>query len=1455
MEKYFVTQPRVVYVLEIDDKKHKGLLKVGDIFISNEEAVAYAKPEDLKELTREKLKVRKWAENLNFKIIDAAISTFANPGDPNKRLAYNARQIIDILQDSGYEPVYLNRDKYGPKDIWIAAGMDKIKLAIEAAKQNRKTIEGKPEPGMKPIRFRPEQTDAITAAIKKFSTKTGKKFLWNAKMRFGKTLSALEVARRLGQKDEKNPDRPLVKTILIVTHRPVVDEGWHQDFKKIFFDQLDLYSYGSRNLEDEGSEGDFRKLIKGVKNDGKRLVFFVSMQYLRLSTLVGGENDDPIKKEIMNYDWDMVVVDEAHEGTKTVRGDKVIKTLKKENTLMLSLSGTPFNLYDDFKEEEIYTWDYVKEQAAKAKWEDENYGDPNPYAELPHMNIFTFDLSKILENNVDEFEDFKFNEFFRTWTGEIKKDGAQMPVGAKGKFVHVEEVKKFLDLLVSAKEGSNYPFSTDEFREKFRHTFWIVPGVKEAKALEKLLEEHDVFGHGNFKIVNVAGEGNMEDYNQEALKSVRKAIENNNYTITLSCGKLTTGVSVPEWTAIFYLKGSEMTTAATYMQSIFRVQTHAVLEGEQKREAYVFDFAPSRALRVVAETSKYAARAKGSGSMKFIKGSQEEEKEELTNFLKFCPVISLDNGSMAPYKADKLFAQLKDVYVARAVQSGYADNSLYSSDSLIHLDEKGLKALSNIANKIGSTPNLPKPSKINVGARPMTEEEKRRAKEAEKKKREGKPLTPEEIEAREKAKKEREEKKARISVLRGISIRIPLLVYGAEIKEGHEDEELSIENFTTLVDQQSWDEFMPKGITKADFDAIRESYDSTVFLEAAKRIQSLTRAADSMDVEERIERIATIFSYFHNPDKETVLTPWRVVNMHMADTLGGWCFYNEDYSAPNVVTKTENGSEIEYQWPRFVDQGNVTRDVFGNYDARLLEINSKTGLYPLYLAYSLYRLWKSEYKKYGLIEKPERDDKVIWDSILKENLFVVCKTPMARAITRRTLVGFRKHDDGRQIQVNAVCPEWEIAVKDLVKTNLMKKDQLGNNPDRKVKCDLVTILRHKPSVFETDVVNPSWWERGGREEGNKDDKVKIKLDRKTIGNMIKFDAIVGNPPYQLNDGSGASDDASNPIYQEFIKSSNGITIHYCSLISPSKWMFGSKPALKSFRKIMMEDPHLRKIIDFENDREIFPNAHNDGGICYFLYDKGYSKNGLLTYRLKLINGDIIEEARTLKEGNSDIIIRDSRRVSIISHANKDITKTGISFKNIVHPTKPFGIRKDIFNKPERYPNANIQDEYYDGAVKIYGVKGIKGGARRKIAYIKRETCIKNIDFIDRYKLFFTTSFSTNALNPPEDIVAGPGEVCTETFLMIGPFKTEEMRNNCHTFFKTNFFKILLYFGRGTMQVAPDVFRFLPLPDFNSNNPDIDWNKSVAEIDQQLYKKYGLDQQEIDFIESMFKSMK
>ena len=227
---------------------------------------------------------------------------------------------------------------------WYCCDLETAKKAIKAVKDGMSSLKpGDITQEQTPIVFRPEQSKAIEMTIKQFGRSN--QMLWNAKMRFGKTLSALEVVKRQGY-----------QRTLILTHRPVVDEGWFEDFKKIFYDRND-YHYGSKNKGEQ-----YDKLEK-LAAKGDSYVYFASMQDLRGSDLVGGKFEK--NSEIFDTPWNLLIVDEAHEGTQTELGKSVVSELVKPDTKVLRLSGTPFNLLDDYSENEIFTWDYVMEQRAK----------------------------------------------------------------------------------------------------------------------------------------------------------------------------------------------------------------------------------------------------------------------------------------------------------------------------------------------------------------------------------------------------------------------------------------------------------------------------------------------------------------------------------------------------------------------------------------------------------------------------------------------------------------------------------------------------------------------------------------------------------------------------------------------------------------------------------------------------------------------------------------------------------------------------------------------------------------------------------------------------------------------------------------------------------------------------------------------------------------------------------
>lgn len=598
MEKFDCTYKyKLIYVFSMPYDTHKGLLKIGEATLTTDTKPEFLTPNcrELNQAAIARIKGYTATASVQFKLEHTELAILTKDGHD---FTFKDKDVHKVLMNSGVHKVQPNG---ATGEEWFATSLDIAINAIKAVKEGKSTLssaEKSPaEQTVAQIDFRDEQEAAIEQTIKAF--KKENEMLWYAKMRFGKTLTALEVVRRLQY-----------RRVIIVTHRPVVSDGWSTDFDKIFYKGSSEHEYSfelktndSAYTFDEKIDLENDLKIRRLDKNGDYFLYFASIQDLRGSGRVGGKFNK--NNAVFDLDWDLIIIDEAHEGTQTELGDQVIKQLRKAKTKVLALSGTPFNLLDKFGEDNVYTWDYVMEQEKKAKWDAEHYGDHNPYADLPQMHIYTYDLGEKLKKYVsDEYDTkaFNFREFFRVWSrGPHGK--REIPQGAvEGNFVHEADVRSFLDLMAKDDKDSIYPFSTDAYRNMFRHTLWMVPGVKEARALSEMLRHHPVFMH--FGIANVAGEGDTyeEDHAKDALELVRSTIRNNKYSITLSCGKLTTGVTVPEWTAVLMLSGSYSTAASQYMQTIFRVQSAGSIDGKQKTDCYVFDFAPDRTLKVLTET-------------------------------------------------------------------------------------------------------------------------------------------------------------------------------------------------------------------------------------------------------------------------------------------------------------------------------------------------------------------------------------------------------------------------------------------------------------------------------------------------------------------------------------------------------------------------------------------------------------------------------------------------------------------------------------------------------------------------------------------------------------------------------------------------------------------------------------------------------------------------------------
>ena len=577
---------KVIYVFTIDDQVHKGLVKIGDATLHTNTPIDQLTP-DSRELNQAALKRIKAYTNTagltpHLLHSEIAVRNVKYKDGSMKVEAFRDYDVHKILKNSGIDNVQLG-ESTGKE--WFPVDLETAEKAINAVKHNYANLSNTDIVKYSPIIFRPEQAACIAKVVKHF--KKANRFLINAKMRYGKTFVSLEIVKQCKFK----------KTI-ILTHRPVVDAGWYEDFTKIFYG-MKGYIYGSKSTG---------YTVEQLLLSGKNFIYFASIQDLRGSSEVGGKFDK--NNIVFKTIWDCVIVDEAHEGTTTTLGEDTVNAVVKEGTetKLLALSGTPFNILTEYDESSIYTWDYIMEQECKSEWDKLHFGDHNPYDELPELRIYTYSLGDVLHNsNYITFEDkaFNFHEFFRVFTGDFDKDYSYMPEGAKvGDFVHEADVWSFLNLMTTENEKSQYPYSNTKYRSLFKHSLWIVPGVKEARALKKLMLKHKIFGNGMFDIINVAGSGDEEEKSEEALKKVRAAIkkakESDSYTITLSCGKLTTGVTVKEWTAVFMLAGSYSTSAANYLQTIFRVQSPCNENGKIKETAYVFDFAPDRTLKMVS---------------------------------------------------------------------------------------------------------------------------------------------------------------------------------------------------------------------------------------------------------------------------------------------------------------------------------------------------------------------------------------------------------------------------------------------------------------------------------------------------------------------------------------------------------------------------------------------------------------------------------------------------------------------------------------------------------------------------------------------------------------------------------------------------------------------------------------------------------------------------------------
>ena len=578
---------------------------------------------------------------------------------------------------------------------WFECSADDVRAVIDHIKKGTP-----PESLLHKLSFkmRPEQKAAVKETAAYFTAHADKSnpphFLWNAKMRFGKTFAAYQLAKRMGW-----------SRVLVLTYKPAVEAAWrtdlesHTDFKGWRFQGKD----GKRHDLDDPTE----------------LVWFASFQ----DVLGTDEDGNPKEKneDLYLVEWDAVIIDEYHFGAwrdaarslylsdpeTGTAGDSSEKAALDNPDLdedfaeileealplavrnYLYLSGTPFRALTqgEFLEDQVFNWTYSDEQRAKTAWTDPV---PNPYASLPRMHLLVYEMpDKLREVALNNLSEFSLTEFFRTERGDDN-----LP-----RFLHEQEVQKWLDLLrgqditglwanVSSLNRPPLPYEDMNLLQALQHTVWYLPSVDACLAMRDLLHAaHNVF-YKDYDVVVAAG--TQAGMGEKALPPVKGAIGSvpqDTKTITLSCGKLMTGVTVPAWAGILMLR--ELKSPESYFQAAFRVQSpwvskmvNTVEGGEDavihKQHCYVLDFSPNRALRQIVD---YATRLRSEVA------SERDDERAIEEFMEFLPVLSFDGYSMSHLQASDVLD-----YLTRGISSSMLARR-WNSPELLTLDLKAMEAL------------------------------------------------------------------------------------------------------------------------------------------------------------------------------------------------------------------------------------------------------------------------------------------------------------------------------------------------------------------------------------------------------------------------------------------------------------------------------------------------------------------------------------------------------------------------------------------------------------------------------------------------------------------------------------------------------------------------------------------------------------------------------------------
>ena len=1457
LSSYETTNPRIYAFTTPEIPKNFGLLKIG-----------YTATQTVEE------RIKQQTHNLRIipKIEWIKLSPY-----------FNGRFLIDLDFHKFLTKKYkIPRDKEGREWFKISPA-----LALKYFEEfSRGKFSKKPqEIFSESYNLRDEQINAVNMTLKYFEEdKTPREFLWNAKPRFGKNLAVYELIHKLG-----------AKKILILTNRPDIADSWYSDFQKFTKNHGGNFKFviNKKNPLLRYAEVYGKKEVEILfELENPVEIFFISLQDLKGSRYFGGDTD---KLEwLPNLHFDLLIIDESHEGVDTEKTYTAFKNIHRNFTLYLS--GTPFKAIANkkFDEPQIFNWSYKDEQNAKINWYEKSDA-PNPYADLPRMNLFSYQLSKMIDAEILADKDFNYlydlNEFFAT-------DG-------KGNFLHKADVVKFLDVLTTR---DKFPFSTPELRAELKHTFWLLQRVDSVKALAKLLQEHKIFK--DYEIIIAAGNGKLENddnTNEKSLAKVKAAAKNFEKTITLSVGQLTTGVTIPEWTAVLML--SDFKSAALYFQAAFRAQTPHRYETDNeifhKTNCYIFDFSPARTLEIYNQFSN--SLSKGGG-----------DTETVNELLKVFPVWAEDDaGKMVELDAIEIMSLPQNLKAKDVVDSRFISNELFQNISHVFNTSNAFK---KIINKIhGNDNDKDKPQKINPGNTPppknKTPGTKSKPDETvaeivknlqaagyeisatlKKKISELVKQNTDAAEIQEKIIAEIQSKQTENDIrdkLRNFARTIPsfIMAYG--------DDNLTLANFDTYIDDKTFAEVT--GISLAEFRILRDGgeyegeffegniFNETVFNLAVKEF--LRRREEYSDYfDENLDK--DIFDFIPPQKTSQIFTPRQIV-IDMVDALE-WENPNI-FDNPNqkffdpyiksglyiaeIVKRLYHNKKICAAFPNdaarlkhilenqvygcapsniifriatnfiFGKHKNISRRNFHCIDT-LKEIQAGTLADCLKKIFSVevVILNKDRVKKFGEVFTPPEIVNKMLDA---EELADVFKTLDAKILEPTAgdgafLVGILE----RKLKLAKNSKDAFTALSSIYGIEI-QYDNLAYA--RKNVADTFTAYHEN---FFGDFDKNAMWQilfknivQGDALEFFKntrpffEDNPFENFPLKNLKDVI----VIGNPPYQA-DTKGDNKTYAAPVYHLFLESF-WKACNRVMMIHPARCLFNAGGTPKKFMQNLLNDEHLKVILYEPDSSKIFDNVDIKGGVAVTYRDENETFGKIEVFipfpELHSIWQKVFHRA-DFKSFSEIAFGRSQYRLT-----QKFIDENPDAPQDVFKNRKDFFI-SNVFTYGAKYffdEKPNDDNEY----IQVWGLISNK----RYLKFIRADyidVCENKVNFY-HYKVIIPQSNGTGAIGEivSTPLVGLPLVGNTGTFITLGAFDTRTEAANCLKYVKTKFARALLGVLKVTQHNPAATWKYVPLQDFTDTS-DVPWSRSVAEIDEYLYQKYKLTPEEIEFIESKVKAM-